>query len=328
MSYHRKQIRKLLTAPVLDLGLATAPSLWQFHRRAFLQACTLVRVYYLFTLFLFYNHLSGRWAVWASAKEIQPLWPVAWVTLIPLVWAANFITLNCLMVGVAALIYPEKRLVRIWLLISLLFFTAMLNSFGKINHSLHTMLVPAFFFIFLPDQWQQLEKSISGRQKFLRLFWAAQTLILTFYTMSGLLKILFAILQIRNGEIHAFHPEAFSLQIAQRLMTTNSQSLLGPWLVRYSWLGWLPYVTLIYIETFALLAAFRPVLHRLWGISLIVFHLGTWLTMAIPFIAPVMVVGILLVCSPFQPPALSPALIIQNLPIVGTLWASVQRVKQ
>ena len=55
------------------------------------------------------------------------------------------------------------------------------------------------------------------------------------------------------------------------------------------WIGWVLFLAAIYLEAAALLVAFRPAIHRWWGIGLIMLHLGIGLANLINILNPEMI---------------------------------------
>ena len=127
--------------------------------------------------------------------------------------------------------------------------------------------------------------------------------------------------QWQAGAITALHPYAFAYQVANRTLQTNTVGPLSNLIINYPWLGWLPYLAMIYVETFAIVAVWRPRLQRLWAAALIFFHIGTWLTMTIAFNAQILVLGTLFWLSPFVPPENRLRQVVRELPLVKEgLW--------
>jgi len=295
--------------------------IFSFHRNAFVESRFLVRFFYLLTLYTVLNALYINAVFWVHAKSISPLWPIAWVSL-----SSHYpqiiytIVLGTLISNIMVFCFPEKRLYRFLFSLTFFGFAALANSFGKINHGYHAMIIIAFLFLFLPkDPWSSLETSISKRQYFLAIIWAAQLLFLLFYTMSGLHKLYALINQIRFAPISALHPQALAYQTAWRLLMTNEESLLGSLLIKHAFLGWPLYLGAIGLEVFAVVAAFRPALHRLWGIGLMTLHIGTGLLMNVTFLEHVLLAGLFLVYSPFRPRRHTLANVGYALPLIGDL---------
>ena len=138
-----------------------------------------------------------------------------------------------------------------------------------------------------------------------------------FATRSARLRVM----QIIHGQVHAFAPQALARHIAYRLLegTAVADYMLGPFIIRHPCVGWPFYLAAIYLETFSLLVAFRPTLHRAWGVALILFHLGIYLTLTIMFSWEILLVGLLLVCSPFAPAKAGWGELAAQLPVWGDL---------
>jgi hypothetical protein len=84
----------------------------------------------------------------------------------------------------------------------------------------------------------------------------------------------------------------------------------------------------MYLETFSVIAAFRPRLHRLWGLGLIAFHFGTQLVMGFTFAPNIVLVGLLLVCSPFAPDRVKVKETVLDLPILYFISRRVADVRR
>ena len=289
------------------------------QRKAFALANLLVRSYYGVTLYLLANRLN-IWADWLVLKEISPIWPIVWVNLTGISVAVHVIMGTSLVAAFLTLLFPEKRVLRILLFVSLLEYVAFSNSFGKINHDWHNWLMVAFFFIFLPHgRQEQIKRSITRRQLYLTAFWGAQLSALAFYSLSGVWKVVVGGSQLLRGEVHAFSPDALAYHIANRLLQTNSPSMMGSFIVEHPLVGWPMYLGIIYVQLFAFVAAFRPSLHRLWGGALICFHLGSYFTMSINFPQNILLLVLFFISSPFSPQSYHLSTILGDLPLIG--WA-------
>jgi hypothetical protein len=117
-----------------------------------------------------------------------------------------------------------------------------------------------------------------------------------------------------STRIGAFHPTGFSLLVAQDLNITNRQTLLGEYLVTHHWVGWALFNGTILLQVTSLLAALRPRLHRLWGVGLMMFHLGTQLAMGFTFVPNLFLLGLLLLCSPWAPDHVRVTEVVRDLP--------------
>jgi hypothetical protein len=289
------------------------------QRRAFDRASTLVYVFYACNLFYAFRNLR-LWRGYLEASALDALWPVAWVEAVGVAPALHGIMAIALAGAFAAALLPHRRVARVLAFVGLLLFHAFINSFGKINHSFHGWVLVAFLLVFLPDgRHDALARSVALRQRFLNAFWSAQALVLLIYSMAGGWKLLASIPQIARGEVHCFAPQALSLHIAQRLLQTDSQSLLGPFFVEHPLLGWPAFLLTLYLQTFALWIAFRPSLQRIWAAFLIAFHFMVYLTMSVSFAPQVLLVALLLLVSPFAPEGVDWKRCAAELPMIGRI---------
>jgi hypothetical protein len=299
--------------------------LFAHHREVYKVATLLVRIYYWSTLYLVATYLTFLWTDWLQVTDIPLLWPVSWVEWVGIPTGVHVIATFVLLSSLVAAVYPEKKIFRLLLFVAFVEFSAFNNSFGKINHNLHAWLATAFIFTLLPDgKWPQRESSITGRQLYLTTFWAAQALVFSFYTLSGWWKVYAAIEQFVSGQmIHSFHPYALAYLTASRAWFTSPQNYppLAPWVIEYPWLGWPLHLSVIYLECFAIVAVFRPPLHKWWGISLSMFHIGSVLILGVPLNENILLFGLLFVFSPFRPLKDDLRIVLRNLPLVGMFFS-------
>ena len=293
----------------------------------YLKATTIVRIFYLGVFFFTTNAFMLLWEEWSRLTTLpQPLWPVAWINNAPFLPAINLIGIGGVIFTLLATIFPTSRLNRAMSAITFFLIMAIIHSFGKINHSYHVWIVAGFLLIFLPSN--NKTGSISHRHQYLTVIMGTQLLTLSFYTSSGIWKIYGFLVQAWGGQIHAFHPLALSQQIAYRLLQTNSPSIAGPFFIEHPYLGWPLYSGAVFLELFAIFVAFRPNLHRFWGISLLFFHLGIWLTMSITFHTHMLFILIFLVLSPFHPTYLTVKDVLYSLPILGDALTYFSKQRQ
>ena len=305
-------VRKFLKGKVVDTSVETIAR----QRSAFELAYTLVRVYYGATLYLLVERLDW-WSQGLALKEIFPLWPVAWVKLVGIPTAVHVIMTVFLIATLLSTLFPEKRIFRALLFVSLLEFVAFSKAFNNIGLTWNSWLGVGFFFIFLPDgKREQLQGSITKRQLYLTTFWAAQALVLGFYSLAGFWKVVMGVYQLLKGEVHAFAVDALAYEIA-RIWTYRTPPLISLFILNHPLAGWPLYLGHIYLQLFAFVVAFRPSLHRFWGISLIGFHLGSYFTMNIGFTLNILLLALFLVGSPFVDSKNSWRIVLYDLPLIG-----------
>ncbi len=299
-----------------DHSMAAALRLqrWRFD-----QAWLLMRILY-FVLFLRALIFVGNsWALWIEVEQLRPIWPTRWIPQDHIAFAVTLIDLLLIGSTLLGVFRPDWRWLRVVICLAFLEFAAFANSFGKMNHGFHMWIAILAMFALLPSgRAEVLRASISQRQRFLLVFRTTQILILTFYTLSGLIKLGHAVWQLGLGQVSALHPQALAHHVAFRLNQTNSQSMLGPLFIDYPLLGWPLYLLTLYLETFALVAALRPRLHRVWAIGLVLMHLGIWLVMTIPFFENMFLLLLVVFFSPFAPARESLRATVAELP--GLAW--------
>jgi hypothetical protein len=291
------------------------------QRHAFQKAYFLVQMYYACNVLLAALGFAKRGDILEQQTlEMLPLWPVAWTRLVESQAAVYAILVLNLICAILAMFRPGNRVFRALALLGLLELVALNNSFGKINHGYHAWLWAGFFLLFLPQAApDEFAASRCKRQLFLSVFWGVQLALLLFYSMSGALKLAAATVQAAQGQVCALAPEALSRHVAHHMLITGSQTPLGRFFVRQPCVGWPLFLGALYIELFALVAAFRPSLHRFWGMGLIALHVSIGLTMGIWFNVNVLLAALLYVNSPFAPQDNSLRQVVSNLPLFRLL---------
>lgn len=286
---------------------------------AFLQARLLVRIYYAFLLFASVGILP-RWdPALAAEVSIDPLWPVQWVAWVSFPVAFAVIRTFFIASAFSAMVAPERRWARAIAAVGLLEFIALYTSALRLDVDWYVWVLTALVFAFLPDIPAGQEPSSAERERFLLIFWAAQAANLLTYSMAGIGKLIGAAVQLTAGQTHVLMPEAVARHVADRLMTTDTQSILGAWVIAHPGIAWPLSVGSVFLLLFAFGAAFRPWLHRPWGIGLILFHIANYLALGIGFSAHIFLNAILLIHSPFRNPSTSWREAIVALPPLGWL---------
>lgn len=295
------------------------------HRKMYEAAVENVYFFYIASLFFAAHITSVGWPDWINRETIAPLWPLIWANWLPLPTVTNIIMILLIVTSIPVVVQPWRRSFRILYFVGIFLGIAYVNSFGKIGHGFHAWVFVALIYCFLPS-WRDESAnkpqpySIAHRQQFLTILFAAQLFILLFYSMSGVWKVYAAFEQMWAGQLHAFHPYALAYLTADKLLQTNSWTPFGPFLVNYPLLGWPLHLVAIYVELFSLVAAFRPALHRLWGLTLILFHFGTIVLLFVGFTPNMLLLGLLFIMSPFAPRGISWKDTLLNLPLFGDLW--------
>ena len=283
---------------------AASGGAFRAQARRFTVAQVLVRAFYAFLLYLAVSQLSDRLPLLLGNPPAAPLWPAAWLR-----WShrstagPHALMAFYLATSVLGAFTASWRVSRVLTFLGLLEYVAFVNSFGKIGHSLHLPLLVAGVFCLLPAGWDRPAPRVGRRrrQETLLVFWLAQATVLLSYTMSGVAKLAAALYQLLAGQPNAFAPGGLGAIIAERLLATHSTSYFGAWIIHHPCLTWPALPAAIYLESCALLVAFRPALARPWAALLILFHVGTYITMTIIFPASCLLLALFFLASPFEP---------------------------
>lgn len=292
------------------------------HRLSFDKAFWLVRIYYAATLLFAYQEMGALWHLMQTGGNFSPLWPILWATDI---YTTGFaLMIGLISTSLLAIVLPDQRWPRVLVFLAFLSASAFRSSFGlgSINHGNHYWLWAGFCFCFLPSGGQSgLSASLVDRYRYLLVFSYTQALILLFYSMSGFWKVAAGIEALIAGRIGSFHPEALATIAAAKMIQMDQPTILGPWLADHSWAGWPVYIFVIYIELVALFVWLRPSLHRIFGVALACFHIGTFLLLGISFPKHVLILTILLIWSPFLRERRDFAETLVRLPGLGHLFS-------
>jgi hypothetical protein len=311
----------------------SAAAVWARQPGELFRALTVVRAFYVCAAFIVVHEIQS-WQQWTDVKTLYWAWPLAWAESMGVSDAIPLVLGTVLGSVLCAALMPQWRSARVLALLGLLWQSALINSLSDavIMHSLHAWIWVAGWFVFLPrGSWAVIARSRARAQRSLRVFWAAQLTMLLFYSLSGSLKVVGSILQFARGEVHAFAPDALARHVALRVLEgidPPAYFALGPTVLEHPAIGVLIFPLTIYLETCSLLVAFRPALHRLWGGCLILMHLGIYFVMGILFSWQILLVGLMLVASPFAPQELRPREVLLQLPLVGDLARLMRGVMQ
>ena len=288
-------------------------------KEAFVRAQSVISAYYAVLLFLSVNNLYS-WQTYLTATDLAPRWPVFWLRYVDTDVGISWILWLHLFGGLVAVTLARFRLVRILVFVSLLEFLALKYSFGPINHGDHLSILIGFVLIFLPPGWRASARtSREVRAATLLVFSGCQALIMLTYSMAGFWKISGVVRQVIMGEVHALAPKGLAQQVAAKLLSVESTTPLGPWLIEHYAIGWLLMVGTLYLQFFALWAAFRPSLHQCWALALILFHVASHLTIGVGFAQNTLWLALFFLLSPFRPQSFEWRRTSRDLPVVGPL---------
>lgn len=273
-----------------------------FEDRAHTRAVLVVRLYYALGL-LWMSESIGTWRGLLDATTLDPQWPAEWIDLVGTRRGTTLILAAYAGFTVAAAVLPRLLVLRVGYSAALLCYLSLSNGLGKIGHGMHSWFWLSVILVLLPaarSAWRP-GGDAARRRAFLQVVMLGQLVILFFYTLTGLWKLLYATRALAGPGVSAFELDGFSYLVGANLLSTNRATVLGDVLVDHPVVGWLLFNGTMYLETASILIVLRPRLHRLWGFGLLMFHLGTMAAMGILFPGNVVLLGLLLLCSPFAP---------------------------
>lgn len=311
-----KQLWRWLRGP--DHALAASP----FHHmdRQHLHALLVVKAFYVYMIYLIYSIAMLEWNGPAMRTVLQPLWPLRWIHFLSVEVALGSLILFAFVASMSALIWTEQWWARGAVCIAFFLLATFTNSYGRISHGYHALFIVLALLVVLPHKARH---SVTYKHTYLTVFWLVQLAFGLIYSMSGSWKVFYGIQQIANNEISTFHPYALATWTAFRNAQTNQQSLLSDVLINYPLLGWPLQYAALYLEIFSGVAAFRPSVHRVWGYTLMGFHIGTWLIMGVPFPTNLVIAALFYGMSPFAPASVTWRCVAGALPLFGDIYAFI-----
>lgn len=268
------------------------------QKREFNSALLRVRLFYLLLLVPFFDFLS-RAPKWLALESIDPKWAVFWVPYLG-VPASVALIFSLFFFGlVFSILWPWKRWPRALAFVGYLFAGSFLYSTRSIGHGNHALLWTAFVFVFLPD-WKAVGLGMRFvRYKVLTLFWAAQALVLMFYSLAGFWKIYWGIIGLLAGRPNSFSMDALARHLQEKARLTGIVTPIGEFILNHPWTGMPLYLGTIALELLSVYFAFQRPVMRFWGLQLLAMHLSIFFIMGIEFGGASLACLFLFVCSPF-----------------------------
>ena len=282
----------------------------------------LVRIFYVAAMFITIDRYTS-WGFLLSRTTLELIWPIWWIDLTGIPVGVSVVLVLSVLGPMWAAVCPTYRPARLLAAIGLLMMGSLWNSFGQATHGWHHWISTAFLFVLLPDGVvDPSASSLTRREWYLRVFRFAQGYILFCYSLAGSVKVLAGVLQAGRGEVSLFHPDAMVYQVTARLFEGIHTSVPQVYnvLLSYPRLMWLSLLCVVFIELTAALVAFRPSLYRTWGTILILFHVASYLLMTIMFSWQCLILGLMLVCSPFSnstPGRSMVGSVVRAFPVIG-----------
>jgi len=244
----------------------------------------------------------------------DPLWLLAWLPDKFFFASKVIIGLAYLILSFICLIKPYK-LIKLGLALSALFTIALLQSYGKISHQYHVHL---FILLALPVLFNN-HQSPAIRMDLTML----QGLILVTYSLSGLWKYYTGIAQWILGQPHLFSPSAMASKVLFEEFTYSQPIALGGFITEFPIIASMGLWAVVYLETTSFSILFKPQWHKVWGMSLILFHLLSYFSLGVLFTSPISYLTLFFVLIPVEKSS-GKKLSIFELPWLGPLFLIIK----
>ena len=235
----------------------------------------------------------GRIDDLGTSTLIDALWPVSFINQQNLLFITYFLSIN-LVLSLILVILTSTQWSRIYLFVVYFLLAALTNSFGKINHASHLVLIPLFCFALMPSK-----ESSNYKEKTILMFLSAKFFLLAAYALSGFWKVFWGVIEFFTQNVSLFSPLSFrNILIYQ--FEIKPKTVLGDWFIEHYFIGWVLYLLVIYFELFSIVVFFKSNLYKIWGVGLIMLHVGLGVILGVNnYMAP-FAIGVLLILSPFQ----------------------------
>ena len=292
-------------------------------RRAAVEVILLSRFYYIFIVFAIASSILPFDRAYIGGPPTAPLWPIALLEQLTGVgWLANSTAISAAGMSVALLaaVVPRVLLWRLGVFLYVLLYVAVRSSYGSINHGNYFFLYVSFALLFLPSRDKTQELARRSVLSCLAVLWLTQSILLLPYSLAGLWKLW-------HGRLELLSSDSMVRVLLGRAIDNADIGPLLPFVSQHQYLAQAMLLVTVYVQLFALVAVFRPHLHRPFGIFLIIFHIGSDWLMNITFSGNILMIGLFLVMSPTAPTRFSLSGLIRSLPIIGLpfrIWARLQ----
>ncbi len=233
-----------------------------------------------------------------DAVNFQPVWllsclPPEYASSVWLATTIAGLVFACLMAR-----KNDSLLLRLTTTFFLLAHFSIEDSRDSIRHGEHSLLWTTLILSSLPVLQRSEDASRRRCAAYLRRFGLAQFMLLFFYFMAGVVKVVTAVVQLVNGERTLFHPDAGALIISEWLLRGDASSLMGRWCVEHNYASWLGVLGGVSIELLAITPILWRRLQSVVGIGLICMHIGIGLSMDVWFPENVGLLALLILAGP------------------------------
>lgn len=280
-----------------------------------MKAKSIIQAFYAITLFL--SVLRMIWwqtESWISPQNFHPLWGLFWVGNLQfgvIELSVKYIFLVAGFVGAAWYKFRWGRIV------AFLGTWQVVTYIGSFNQQFHhyqwfPWLFASFLFVFLPS-------GSNAPKKTLLIVWGVLAFYLLTYTNIFISRVIGVVLQISRGEVNAFTPQGYLLQLAEYTLQQPFVTDMARFFLANPVYGWIAFMFGMYVYAFSLWAMFRPSLIRTWGFLLFLISTASYINTTAFYIHHFLFLTLFF----FEPPFLTRKLplreVVSDVPILG--WA-------
>lgn len=264
-----------------------------------------IDIFYFYILFLSISTFSPfnqfpEWDTILNSQHLfEPIWALKWMSSIEN-WKLCVRLIFCFFLVnsvLGTLVWKRSKLSRIAIFFSYLLYISLISSFGKIDHYLHLALICSFILIFVPSS----KSSNSIDYNLPKIFFGIQAIILLTYFYSGMFKIYGILDQELLGLKSALYPDSLAQNLSKTSFASSTDYFLQSMILHSpSYFYSIVLIVGFFIEFLSIYVIFRPKVHRIWGLLLILLHTGILLSVGPDFTYQVIVIGIFILFSPFS----------------------------
>jgi len=230
--------------------------------------------------------------IFIASPMTHPEWSVFWTRLLPDFPWQIFLLVICFLSNTITIAFTEQKKYRVINFISFFLLFSALNSYPKINHNLHTALIPLFFLCLIDfNPQKKIQNTV--------IYTSAIGSLLITYSLSGLWKILAALKHLIKGDKGSFDLNGMTRYIDYNFIYSEP-NLIAKWLIENELIGFLFLWVGILLEFFSIFILFFPKVHRIWGVGLILMHIGIANVLDVHFSYVCVSIVPLLLLSPFK----------------------------
>lgn len=262
---------------------------WEFKNQPYIQR---IRFFYLILSFLVFYFGLAQFMKISTEAPITESGILSLLNGWPYTYTSIAIALAMIAVSVLAAFYWESQILRISVVVFFFIFKDLFNSFGTSNNLFQFWFWAAILFSFIPSLYNKKEST-----RFFYLSWGtwgAKGIVLLFYGLSGLWKIIGFFSQWVKSEEHIFTMKGLSYHLASEIIRAGRNPIFKDFILQNTALNPLLMLTVVLTQLFCFVAIVKPQFMKPAGLMLLLFHIGSFLTLSISFPTGFLLVLVLL----------------------------------